>query len=212
MFYVYCEWQMSSLAFSLYAKLSYYQHYQNIFFSLCGYVCCLDIFCPFSFLPVIFFGTFGFRKKKYFFAVLLLDCLCRHYSCYQLLLWMLFTSVGLSVDWLSFCICVCMCFFYLFIEFNSFTVGCWQTHFQIANNVQFSRFITFCGNKTNWIICALLCFERISVSTYICIHAAVCIGFLDPHSVSLIPIFCNWVNEPNTHICTYTYTYSVHCI
>lgn len=127
---------------------------------------------PFFSFTCYFSVHLVFWKK--FFAVQLPS----RYHCYQLLLWTLLALVswlvGRSVGWLDGCIvfvCVCVCvLFYLFIEFNSFTVGCWQIHFQIANNVQFSRFITFCGNKTNWIICALLCFQRISVFTYIYVH------------------------------------------
>lgn len=175
------------------AKLSYHQHYQNIFFfcSLRVCVCVLSwYFLPFSSFTCCFFRYIWvfFSKKKKFFDELLQDCHYRHHHCYQRLLWMLFASVcrsvGPSVGWMTGCVFVLVCvlsmysicFFYLFIEFNSFTVGCWQTHFQIANNVQFSRFITFCGNKTNWIICALLCFERISVFTYIstCIYVLCC--------------------------------------
>lgn len=174
---------------------------EHIFFCfLRACVCVVSIFFVlFQFYLLLFRDIWGFSTKN-----IPLLSFCRIATavittdCYQRSLWMLFASVcrsvGWSVGWMTGCVfvfvcaCVCVFFFYLFIEFNSFTVGCWQTHFQIANNVQFSRFITFCGNKTNWIICALLCFERISVFTYIhmaCMYvcAAVSIGFLVPHSL-----------------------------
>lgn len=161
---------------------------EHIFSTRCGYVyvCVVSIFFALFQFYLLFFGTFVcccffFEKNAFLcwaFAGFplppppLLPAIALNVVHFGL-------SVGRLVGWMTGCVFVFVhihVVFYLFIEFNSFTVGCWQTHFQIANNVQFSRFITFCGNKTNWIICALLCYERISVCTYIhhCIHIHEC--------------------------------------